>query len=230
MILRALVFLLLATPAFAQPRFEQKHTDLLVAYAAKFGLPALNSDVAREWTHNLAEQFAFTFPSEGWGHKAAGGGRPPSTDVIARNCCGGLWGYDTILSQGLPNQSLISRPDTLNLAGQEFIPVQAFNHIGDTGGGTTPTPQPVPVDLGPITKRIEQLEAQVVALLSRVTALEARDIELSRQHFELSDYAHLEVGNLNTRLDNVGSGVRIPSGCKTGKVLGIGVSCQLLYP
>lgn len=78
-----------------------------------------------------AEQFAFSFPGEGWGHKAAGGGRPPSTDVIARNMSSGLWGFDLILNQGTSGQSLIDRPGALNLAGQEFIPVTAKNHLGN---------------------------------------------------------------------------------------------------
>ena len=67
--------------------FEQKHSELLEKYYTAFGLPAIDSDgsAARTWTYQLGSQFAFTFPSEGWGTKSAGGGRPPSTDCIARN-------------------------------------------------------------------------------------------------------------------------------------------------
>ena len=221
-----ITLVLFANIAYTQPRFEDTHTSLLTAYVAKFGLPALNDDVAREWTRNLAEQFAFTFPNEGWGHKSGGGSRPPSTDVIARQS-NGLWGYDVILSQGAASQSLINKPGAINLVGQTYIPVTPFNHLGDGGGVNPPPVIPPPVDLGPINAKVNELQSLVNSLVERIRNLEGRDTELNRQHFELSDFAHKIAGELGNRISVI-EAKPIPTGCRAS-FLGRNVGCSLIF-
>lgn len=107
--------------------WTQTHQALLDDYAALFGLPALDSETARAWTRALAEQFKFAFPKEGWGHKQADPGRPPSTDCIATQSP--FTGYDVIISQGSSAQALAHMPEPINLTGQVFIPVEATDHM-----------------------------------------------------------------------------------------------------
>lgn len=224
-----LCFVLYASVVSAQPRFEDKHADLLQAYVNKFGLPELNDDKARDWTRHLAEQFVFNFPTEGWGHKSGGNGRPPSTDVIARQCCGGFWGYDLILNQGIPSQSLIPRPGVLNLAGQAFIPVTGNNHIGDVVNPPTPPTPPPPVPpVDTLTPRVLELEQRVSGLLNIVEGLLVKVNELNRQHFELSDYARASAADLGNRM-NIIESKPIPTGCRA-RFIGQNVGCNLIFP
>lgn len=111
--------------------FEQKHSDLLVRFANRFGLPNQGDDHARDWTMQLAEQFYFTFNNEGWGTKRAGHDRPPSTDVIARVLNSRLVGYDTVINAGASNAVLNPHPEEMDINDQVFIPVNPVNHLGD---------------------------------------------------------------------------------------------------
>jgi hypothetical protein len=127
------------------------HSSLLETFASVFPIPPApaNDDACRDWTRKAAEQFAFSFPMEPWGHKSAGNGRPPSTDVIATSSP--FEGYDLINQQGAPSQSLNNRPTAIPLPGQVFIPVSPKNHIGQIVD-----PQPPPTDL---EARVAKLEA-----------------------------------------------------------------------
>ena len=129
------------------------HQSLLETFASLFPVPPPpnNDEPCRDWTRRVAEQFAFTFPGEGWGHKRADSGRPPSTDVIATRSP--FLGYDLILNQGAAAQRLNENPTALNLAGQIYIDVMPVNHIG----GTVPVDPPPPnTDL---EARVAKLEA-----------------------------------------------------------------------
>lgn len=227
----AIIVLLFSNPVFAQPRFENKHADLLQAYVNKFGLPELDDDKARDWTRELAEQFVFSFPNEGWGHKSGGGSRPPSTDVIARQCCGGFWGYDLILNQGIPSQSLIPRPGVLNLAGQAFITVSPVNHLGSS---TTvppvvipPITQP-PVNLTPILERLSVLEKQVSEQLNLISNLTTKIAQLDSNHISLVEFTHKTFGDFGLQINSIGSRP-IPVGCNA-RFLGRSVGCNLVFP
>lgn len=118
-----------------------EHTAVLRRFAAFAGLPHSDED-ARAWTRQLAEQFAASFPREGWGTKQASLTRPRSTDVICTRSP--FVGYDVIGNQGLPDQALILTPHPLDLTGQVFLPVNPVDHIG----GQTPVPLPGPTKPG----------------------------------------------------------------------------------
>ena len=134
--------------------FEARHSDLLARYAEHFGLPPLHEDKAREWTFRLGQQFAFTFPGEGWGTKSAGGPRPQSTDVIARQTGGRLLGYDVVGNQGLPSQVLISNPGEMDITGQLFIATPAKDWLADA---PAPVPRPAPTPPKPVVPSYDSL-------------------------------------------------------------------------
>jgi hypothetical protein len=120
--------------------WTDQHQACLDTFAAVFGLPALDSTAARTWTWNLAEQFAHSFPGEGWGTKQADPGRPQSTDCICTQVP--FTGYDVIISQGSPTQTLAHYPEPINLTGQIYLAVNPVDHLGGAGpaGGTYPYP------------------------------------------------------------------------------------------
>jgi hypothetical protein len=128
------------------------HQAVLDAYARRRPCPGGpgQDESARAWTHGCAEQFAFSFPGEGWGHKSAGEGRPPSTDVIATRSP--FLGYDLIHAQGTPGWALASMPRPIDLAGQVFLDVSAVNHIGAIG----PIDPPPSDDLATRVAALEQ--------------------------------------------------------------------------
>ena len=117
--------------------FEQKHSDLLNKYHQTFGLPALDSEAARQWTYKLGQQFALSFPAENWGTKQADGSRPQSTDCIARQTSNKLLGYDVLVSQGAPNQTINLHPEEMDISDQIFIPTPPQDWIGE-GAPTIP--------------------------------------------------------------------------------------------
>ena len=150
--------------------FESKHSALVEAFGARFGLPDYRSDeAARAWTRQLAEQFAYSFPGEGWGTKSAGGGRPPSTDVLARLVGGRLWGYDVIPGQGSAGQTLDPRPGAMDLAGQLFIDVTPVNHLGAVP--IPPAVQPPYVPPQPSEPPVTPMPTDLTPLLSALTVL-----------------------------------------------------------
>jgi hypothetical protein len=113
------------------------HQSTLEAFDRRFPAPR-EDNACRAWTMKLAEQFAYTFPAAGWGTKSAGGGRPPSTDVICTQSP--FVGYDVLVGQGTTRQALARDPDPLDLTGQSFIPVVATNHLAGAQPGPTPPP------------------------------------------------------------------------------------------
>jgi hypothetical protein len=119
--------------------FEGKHTQLLIAFAEKFGLPNQGDEHARAWTLKLAQQFRSAFPTEGWGTKRASLSRPPSTDVIARKIGSTMVGYDTVRDAGVASAVLIPSPDEVDMSDQVFIAVDAIDHLGAGSGAAHTT-------------------------------------------------------------------------------------------
>lgn len=125
--------------------FEDKHTALMEAFNARFRAPVTQEGPMREWTQQLAEQFAFSFPGETWGCKSTSRGGTQSFDVMARQAGGRLWGYDLALNGGRADATLDTSPGAMDLTGQAFIPVTPKNHLGATTPGTPPAPgKPIP--------------------------------------------------------------------------------------
>jgi hypothetical protein len=157
--------------------------ETIVRFAAKFPL-ATNDEESRVWTHKLAQQLAFSFPSEGWGHKSAGGGRPHSADCIAIKAP--FVGWDVISGGGAPGAKLQLESDSIDLSGQEFEPVEAVNHIA-----------PAPVDppiVPPVTPPasneavIERLDAILAEVKAQRIAVERFTVEVKSALPSLLDF------------------------------------------
>jgi hypothetical protein len=154
-----LVFLFLATSAGAQSLTDAQ-CAAAKAIDAKF--PTLNKgsdDQRREYALKVAQQFAFSFPAEGWGSKDAGGGRPPTKDVVARLRNGVLDGWELV--DGATRS--VKCNDHITLDGQHFIQVDPHDWLG---AGETPPPPP-----GDLVTR-QQFETALSALEARIAKLE----------------------------------------------------------
>jgi hypothetical protein len=116
-------------------------------------------------TRRIAEQFAFSFPSEGWGQKSADPHRPISDNVIARR--------DPFVGFQVVPATLA--PTSYDLRGQVFHAVTPVNHLGDVSKPEPPPPPPPPP---PTTEPLPDLAAvlaELRALRQEVNALVARE-------------------------------------------------------
>jgi hypothetical protein len=126
--------------------FEPRHADVLARFVAAFPIPKPYSqggtdEDRRFWTRRCAEQFHFSFPGEGWGHKSAHAARvPTSTDSIARQVGSELYSYDLIRAGGDDTQAINLRPSPDHITGQYFIEVDAKDHLAGFGGGPVEAP------------------------------------------------------------------------------------------
>ena len=135
---------------------------VIAQFATAFPIP-YTDEASREWTHRLAEQLAFSFPTEGWGHKSASPTRPHSADVVAIKSP--FLGWDLLVNGGSPVVTLNLNADSIDLAGQTFEPVSPVNHLNFEP--TDPTEPPT----GDLEARVETLEAvvrDVARILSRL--------------------------------------------------------------
>lgn len=151
--------LFLATPVWAQSLTDAQ-CAAAKAIDAKF--PTLNKgsdDQRREYALKVAQQFAFSFPAEGWGSKDAGGGRPQTKDVVARLRNGVLDGWELV--DGATRS--VKCNDHITLDGQHFIQVDPHDWLG---AGETPPPPP-----GDFVTR-QQFETALSALEARIAKLE----------------------------------------------------------
>jgi hypothetical protein len=144
--------------------WEAKHAELLQRFPHPSGPDA-------GWVREVAEQFAFTFPGEGWGHKAAGEGRPPSSDVMARQLPDGrLAGFRVVPPSAHPMQ--------FDLSGQAFIAVAPVDHLGlgrpvDPPPVVEPPPAPTPQPPAPRpSPDHDELKARLDDVLRRLAAIE----------------------------------------------------------
>jgi hypothetical protein len=133
------------------------------AFAAAYPVPTTGDDAARDWTHRLCEQLAFSCPADGWGHKRADPTRPHSADCIAIRAP--FVGWDIIDSAGTPQAALRLGGQSLDLSGQTFEPVTPTNHLADD---PPPPPPPPPTDcpceeqLNVIIAQLHQINATLV--------------------------------------------------------------------
>ncbi len=152
--------------------FEEKHSLTASAFASRFPPPLQDEEAARGWTSQLAQQMAADYPGEGWGHKSAGSGRPPSSDVIARQWGGRLVGYDMLVSLGTPGARFEAHPGEIDLTGQVFIPVTPRDYLTDSPPPTQPPPV-VPPDteypnLGQYVDELEGLQRQTIMSIAQI--------------------------------------------------------------
>ena len=134
------------TPPEERPvQLESKHSDLIEAFAERFGMPGFSKEEGQAWVGKLASTFKARFPGEGWGTKRASMGRPLSNESIARPGNGRLWSYDLIIGAGAPGQRLESHAHAEDITDQVFVEVESRDWLGGstpTNPGTPTTPPP----------------------------------------------------------------------------------------
>lgn len=130
---------------------------VIQAYAKRFPLPTEPNEAAfQNWTHCLCQQLKYSLPNDGWGHKSASPDRPHSKDCIALQSP--FIGWDIILGAGDVGATLSLNGDSIDLTGQFFEPVEAFNHLG------IPTEPPVDPPVEPPTEPPVSVEWQTAVL------------------------------------------------------------------
>jgi hypothetical protein len=114
---------------------------LLFQFAAIFPVPTgqpgeAHEERVRQWTYRFCQQAAFAFPSEGYGAKRAGDGRPLSKDTLAKalfNHAGDvtdLYAWDLLLGTGTGNPQLAHDPEYHHIPEQVFVPVTPVDYLG----------------------------------------------------------------------------------------------------
>jgi hypothetical protein len=137
----------------------------ILEFVNKFPIPKTNDDEASAWTHMLCEQLKHSFPTDGWGHKFAGPGRPHSADVIC--LLSPFIGWDIVSSAGSPDAKLNLSGESIDLTGQIYEPVAGANHLGSVVEPPVPNPEP------PDNLEIELLMKILSELMVHTTYLKA---------------------------------------------------------
>jgi hypothetical protein len=126
-------------------QLESRHSQLIEAFAAQFGLPGFSKEEGQAWVGKLASTMKARWPNEGWGTKRASNGRPLSNESVARPANGRLWGYDLIIGAGAPGQRLEPRAHPEDITEQVFVDVESRDWLagGTSNPGTPPVTPPV---------------------------------------------------------------------------------------
>lgn len=152
-------------PPVASPYWTAAHTTLMASLLQKH---APNASGDEGFVRIVAEQFAHSFPGEGWGMKRADPTRPLSNNVAARQITTGLVGFRVVPATTTPAQ--------IDLRGQAFEAVTPTNHLGAVITPPPPVDPPVdppppppvdpppaaaPCDLAPVLEGLTALAAKV---------------------------------------------------------------------
>lgn len=126
-----------APPPVASPLWTAAHRTLVEGLLQQH-TPNAAGDLA--FVRKVAEQFAHSFPAEGWGLKRADPTRPVSNNVVARQTSTGLVGFRVVPAALTPAQ--------IDLRGQALEPVGPLNHLGVVI--VPPPPIDPPIELPPV--------------------------------------------------------------------------------
>jgi hypothetical protein len=86
-------------------------------------------EVFRNWCARFARQLVFSEPSKGWGVKRSSEGAPIGKDTVANNSGGVLLAWDLFGGVGTDSTTVVDNPDSINIAGQVFVAVEAFDSL-----------------------------------------------------------------------------------------------------
>jgi hypothetical protein len=136
-------------------------------------------DQRRAFALIVAEQFAFSFPGEGWGTKSADPGRPQTKDAVARLRGATLDGWD-LVDGGTRRVTCNSHID---LQGQNFIAVTPRNHLDDAPPPPD-TPPPTPTGLT-VIERVTALQGRMEDAMQALAAQD-RKIDAIQHQLEVA--------------------------------------------
>ena len=148
-------------------KLSTDHRALILKFATAFPLATTGGDASPSWTHRLCEQLAFSFPTDGWGHKSASPTRPHSADAIALRSPFVCW--DIINNSGTPAATLQLDGESIDIAGQTFEPVTPVNHLRiEPPTPEPPTPEPPTSNLEVRVAALEEAARAVAAALGHI--------------------------------------------------------------
>lgn len=142
-------------------KYPNRVQEIINELAAKHPeLVTGDDDARRQLTRLFAEQCRFELGSN-WGTKRASETRPLSADVVCTQ--NPFVGWDTQLAGGVIAQF----PDSIDLTGQVFVPVDPVKHIPvETGPG--PSDPTLKEELAALRERLDRLEHDALKSGERV--------------------------------------------------------------
>lgn len=159
----------------AAPLWSPAHATLIGALLER-QTPNQAGDEA--FVRMVAEQFAHSFPAEGWGMKRVDPTRPLSNNVVARQTTTGLVGFRVVPAATLPPQ--------IDLRGQVFDAVTARNHLDVVIAPPPPVDPPIVVTPPPASAcacdaRLDAIDDAVLAVGVALGGIEERILAAVRK-------------------------------------------------
>ena len=114
-------------------------SSLLQQFAAEYPAPTAGDNSARDWILNFAQQVCYSLGGY-YGTKSTSASSPQTKDVLAYRTSTNLYGWDLLYASGSSDCRVVFNPETMDITGQTFIPVEPINHLALD----PPTPPPVP--------------------------------------------------------------------------------------
>jgi hypothetical protein len=127
---------------------------------------------ARQWSIHFAEQVAFELPNQGWGMKRADPNRPISKDTIARQVDGRLLIWDLLTGTGTGSPRPVENPESEDITGQTFVPVQPTNHLRNVAP-PPPPPPPAAASPGSASTPTSPASPELAAAVDHLAAIRA---------------------------------------------------------
>lgn len=146
--------------------------DKIAEFVNKFPLVTTGDEDSANWTHSLCQQLKFSYPNDSWGHKSAGPGRPHSADCICLSSP--FIGWDIITNAGTPQAKLNLGAESIDLSGQIFEQVVAYDFLGNSVPVPPPTPGTIEEKLDLIIQLLRQFHAEEMEAITapRITRME----------------------------------------------------------
>ena len=121
---------------------------------------ALSDDGQRTLARYVAEQVRFNTGDNRWGVKSSSSSNPQGPSQLAYNddvksqlYC---WRWLDGMNAGKPN-GVLSQPVFMDITGQNFISVDAINHLPES----TPTPSPEPNETGQFLNELKNINNKI---------------------------------------------------------------------
>lgn len=173
-------------------KLPEQVKDIIRRFVARYPLwsmddpvdGAVAEDTARRWSTQLAQQINYELPRQGWGKKRADPGRPISKDAIAKDGTP-LLCWDILTGAGTGRPALVPDPDSEDITGQVFVPVDMVDHLREPEvgqpGNTEPDPEPA---LEPEPASTSGVEAALLRVSVRLDGMEAQLRDLQSRPFQ----------------------------------------------
>lgn len=176
------------------PTLKIRQAEIIESlYGLHLDMARGTDDQRRELTKMMAQQFAFEYGRE-YGIKSADPTRPPSKDAIAIQFLGRLYSWDWQNGTTREPQVRVGQ-EAEDITGQNFIPVEPFNYLGDNGDTNNPPDNP-PEDDEQLAALLQTIidnqhslaETQSALISAQVDILQRIDLIAAKADVKFPDY------------------------------------------